>query len=141
MAKRILIVEDDEHSREGLRRALAADGYAVETAAEGVQAIRKIKATRFDVAILDLYLPASLRFGLDGWDVVRIFRAFNPLGAILLVSAEEVVQSKVAQDGITGFLLKPIQPSQLKSMLKELTCQPDLPPPPRDRVTLSQQGE
>lgn len=140
MDRHILIVEDDRHSREGLSRSLEAEGYTVQTAWDGVQAIQKIKASRFDAALIDLHLPGSLKFGLDGWDVVRIFRAFNPTSAILLVSAEEVVRSQAEQSGVTGCLLKPIRLSRLKAILKGLTGRPDLLPSV-DRVNLSRQSE
>ncbi|HZY31116.1 MAG TPA: response regulator [Candidatus Methylomirabilis sp.] len=52
MPKRILLVDDHRHSREGLRESLLRDGYEVEAASDGWQAIKKVKESPFQVAII-----------------------------------------------------------------------------------------
>jgi CheY-like chemotaxis protein len=85
---RILIVEGYGHSREGLTASLRTGGLIVETAAECLEAIRKIKDGHFTVAIIDVDLGASRNGELTGWDLARIFRALHPGAAVLLVTAE-----------------------------------------------------
>ena len=116
----ILVVEDDLQSREGLRGWLVSQGYSVRTAFDCPEALRCIKARRFDMAIIDIHMPDTFQLGLDGWDVAKIFRAYYPSSAVIIVSAEEVVPGKVDQIGVGGFLKKPIELVQLRSMLDKL---------------------
>jgi DNA-binding response OmpR family regulator len=120
--KRILLVDDDLHSREGLRAALLGDGYVVETCADSWQAIRKIKESSFDVAILDLDLPNVHGVAVTAWDLIRIFRAYNPAIFIIVVGAEDAraVKAQAEQFKVAEFLLKPISPTRLKAVVRTL---------------------
>jgi CheY-like chemotaxis protein len=120
--KKILIVEDDLHSREGLRASLLGAGYSVDTAADGWQALKKIKEGRFEVGIIDLDLPPVHGVAVSGWDLVRIFRAFNPAISIVLMSAEagNAVMAQLEQLQVSAFLEKPIDPARLKAIVRTL---------------------
>ncbi len=120
--KSILIVDDDLHSREGLKDSLLREGHRVEAASEGWQAIRRMKQHQFDIAIIDLDLRPVLGVAVTGWDLVRILRAFNPAISIILLGAEEdiAVSPQSEQLRLSGILVKPINPSQLKAMIRNL---------------------
>lgn len=120
--KRILVVDDDLHSREGLRDSLRTEGFRVETAADAWEAIRKVKEARFDIAIIDLDLPPVHGVSMNGWDLARIFRAYNPAIRLIVVSAEEadVVRAEAEQMRVWQFLEKPISPARLKTIVKGL---------------------
>ncbi len=118
--KKILVVEDDLHSREALKAILFAEGYGVETSEDGLQAIKKIKEDGFGIAIIDINLPPVLNVAIDGWDLIRIIRAFNPAISIVVVSGEKGVKERVQQFHVSAFLEKPISPSQLKATLTHL---------------------
>ncbi|MEE9522549.1 MAG: response regulator [candidate division NC10 bacterium] len=122
--KKILVVDDELHSREGLRVSLLRAGYAVETAADSWQAIKKIKDYPFEVAIIDLDLPPVHGVALSGWDLVRIFRAFNPAIAIVVVGAEESrhVRAQAEELKVSEFLEKPISPTRLKGIVSALSA-------------------
>lgn len=122
MPKRILVVDDDHHSREGLRASLRGAGYRVETAGDSWQAIKMMKEGLFEVAIIDLDLPTYHGIALSGWDLVRIFRAFNPAISIIVVSAEEGkdVQARAEQLKVSELLEKPINPTQVKAIVRTL---------------------
>ncbi len=122
MEKRILVVDDDLHSREGLRATLQGEGYRVETAADSWQAIKEIKERRFDIAIIDLDLPPVHGVTVSGWDLARIFRAYHPAISIIVVSAEErdAVRAEAEQLRVSEFLEKPINPAQLKMIVRTL---------------------
>lgn len=123
--KKILVVDDDHHSREGLRVSLLGAGYTVETAADSLQAIMKMKESPCEVAIVDLDLPPVHGVSMSGWDLVRIFRAFNPAVAIVVVGAEESkeVRNQAARLKVSEFLEKPISPTQLKAIVSALNTQ------------------
>lgn len=122
--KKILVVDDERHSREGLRVSLLGAGYTVETAADSWQAIKMIKDYPFEVAIIDLDLPPVHGVALSGWDLVRIFRAFNPSIGIVVVGAEESrdVKNQAAQLKVSEFLEKPISPTRLKGIVRALSA-------------------
>ena len=90
--KRILVAEDDADIRETLRDLLSGEGYAVETAADGVAAIAAWKgaAEPFDLAILDVMMP-----GRSGYDVCREIRAAGSRAAVLMLSAKSEEIDKV----------------------------------------------
>ena len=120
--KRILIVDDHRHSREGLRESLLGEGYQVEAAADGWQAIKKVKEGRFEVAIIDLDLPPVYGVDMSGWDLIRICRAFHPGITIIVVSAEagQEVKAQAEELKVAKVLEKPIDPTQLKAIVSTL---------------------
>jgi DNA-binding response OmpR family regulator len=124
-ARGILVVDDDRHSREGLRDSLLSEGYRVETAPDSWQAIRKIKEADYDVAIIDLDLPAVHGVVVTGWDLARIFPAYSPGISIILISAEveKTQRSRAGQLGVSEFLEKPISPTRLRAIVRALGSQ------------------
>lgn len=120
MEKKILLVDAYRHSREGLRTWLLAGGYRVETAADSWQAIKKMKDGLFDVAILDLDLPPVHGVAVSGWDLVRIFRAFNPTVSIILIGSEGGSEAQAERLKVSEFLEKPVTPATLKAIVRTL---------------------
>jgi DNA-binding response OmpR family regulator len=120
--KRILVVDDDRHSREGLREVLLSEGYRVETAPDSWEAIRKIKEADYDVAILDLDLPAVRGVVVTGWDLARIFPAYSPGISIIVISAEpeKTQRPRTGLLGVSEFLEKPISPTRLRAIVRAL---------------------
>ncbi len=120
--KKILVVDDDRHSREGLRDSLRSAGFSVETAADSWEAINKVKERPFEIAIIDLDLPPVLGVLMNGWELVPIFRAFHPAIAVIVVGAEEDkhVKARVAQLEVSEFLEKPVSPTRLKTIVRTL---------------------
>lgn len=118
----ILVVEDEPHSREGLRDLLAGRGYRVETAADLPQAIRHVNAQRFAGAIIDLQLAPVHEVTVTGWDIADICRACTPEIAVLIVSAQggAEVEARAERLGHAAFLEKPIDPTQLAVTLGRL---------------------
>jgi CheY-like chemotaxis protein len=118
--KNVLIVEDDINSREGLRAMLGMYGYNADTSKDGLQAIKKIKEKLFEVALIDINLPPVLNVEINGWDLIRIFRSFNPDINIIVVSGEKGILSRAQHLNLAGCLEKPIRPSHLKSLMEAL---------------------
>ncbi len=120
--KRILVVDEDLNSREGLRRWLVGDGHVVETAGDGWQAIRKMKESSFEIAIIDLDLPAVRGVTVNGWDLARISRAYNPRISIIMIGSDSAtaVRAQLEVHKVAEFLEKPISPSHLKTLVRQL---------------------
>ncbi len=62
----ILVVDDEENAREGLSKILSKEGYRVETAANGKEAIDTLKRQRYELVITDMRMPL-----MDGFEVLR----------------------------------------------------------------------
>ena len=122
LVRRILVVDDDRSSRQGLSTALVREGHAVEAAADAWQAIVLLRAQPFDIAVVDLDLPAVHGVDLGGWDVVRIARAYRPDIAVIVLSADEDPTpgpEALALD-VTGILGKPISLQELTRLVETL---------------------
>ena len=78
MVRRALIVDDDRSIRLVLRQALLAHGWEVEEADDGAAVEDRLEATRYDLLMLDLYMP-----GMNGYEVLRRIR--QPHGGVLPV--------------------------------------------------------
>src|SRR5437773_8466569 len=80
MASRVLIVEDEPDIRDLLAHHLVREGYAVSTAANGVEALRQVTAVRPDLLLLDLMLPE-----MDGLEVCRRLRRDPPTASLPII--------------------------------------------------------
>jgi DNA-binding response OmpR family regulator len=102
-AKHILVVEDEEATREILRFNLASEGYEVSQAADGVEALEKARELRPDLIVLDLMLPE-----LGGLEVCRILRQETST-PVLIVSARDSELDKVValRVGADDYMTKP----------------------------------
>jgi two-component system response regulator RegX3 len=114
-AGRILIVEDDEATRYALSRALAAEGFAVDTAGDGESGLAAARAeSGYDVVVLDWSLPK-----LSGLDVCRIVRAESPVPIIMLTARETEVDRVVGLEmGADDYVVKPFSTKELVSRVR-----------------------
>lgn len=118
---RILVVDAYGHSREGLSASLRLGGYRVETAVGSWEAIQKAKDGHFGLAIIDVDLPPAHGVVMSGWDLARIFRAFHPGAAVILVTAEWRRELEVEAECHRARLVeKPINPGELRVLVRAL---------------------
>ena len=103
--KRLLVVDDDVSIVDLFRMALEDEGYIVETAFTGEQALKAMKSTEFDLVILDIFLP-----DIKGDRVVEKIREENNDVRIILITGNETYARciDVLKLGISEILLKPI---------------------------------
>ena len=78
----MLLVDDEERLVAALRRGLAAEGFAVDSAATGPEGLRQARSGDFDAVVLDVMLP-----GMSGFEVVRRLRAEDNWVPVLMLSA------------------------------------------------------
>ncbi|GAB10441.1 two-component response regulator MprA [Gordonia araii NBRC 100433] len=114
---RILVVDDDRAVRESLRRSLTFNGYAVETAGDGLEALEKVVAQRPDVLLLDVMMPR-----MDGLEVCRRLRSAGDDLPILVLTARDSVSERVAglDAGADDYLAKPFALEELLARLRAL---------------------
>src|SRR6478735_8018894 len=86
----ILVVEDEALITDFLRRGLEAEGYAVDTAARGGDALVRLRACPPDLVILDVMLP-----GMDGFEVLGAIRASDPDLPVIMLTARGDVADRV----------------------------------------------
>ncbi|GAA2338390.1 response regulator transcription factor [Saccharopolyspora halophila] len=114
---RILVVDDDRAVRESLRRSLQFNGYQVELAADGQQALDHLVENRPDAIVLDVMMPR-----LDGLEVARRLRSTGDDLPILVLTAREAVSDRVAglDAGADDYLPKPFALEELLARLRAL---------------------
>jgi two-component system, OmpR family, response regulator MprA len=117
VAVRILVVDDDRAVRESLRRSLSFNGYSVELAHDGVEALDKIASDRPDVLVLDVMMPR-----LDGLEVCRQLRSTGDDLPILVLTARDSVSERVAglDAGADDYLPKPFALEELLARVRAL---------------------
>jgi two-component system, OmpR family, response regulator MprA len=115
---KILVVDDERAVRESLQRALELEGYRVELAGDGEEALERLaSASPPDAAILDVLMP-----GIDGLELCRRLRAGGSALPVLMLTARAEVDSRVAglDAGADDYLPKPFALAELLARLRAL---------------------
>lgn len=113
----ILLVEDETRVADFIRRGLAAEGWTVDHAANGEDALEYAASTSYDVILLDLMLP-----GIQGQDVCRRLRARKSKAPILMLTALDSPEEKVdgLKMGADDYLPKPFDFDELVARIEAL---------------------
>ena len=107
--KRILIVDDEAKIRTLIRKYAEFDGYEVEEAADGMEALEKLKNSRFDIAVMDVMMP-----DLDGFSVCREMKKFTDVPVLMLSArGEEYDRIHGFELGVDDYVVKPFSPREL----------------------------
>ncbi|MFQ6392381.1 response regulator transcription factor [Nocardia sp. KC 131] len=123
---RILVVDDDRAVRESLRRSLTFNGYTVDLAVDGLDALEKATVQRPDALVLDVMMPR-----MDGLEVCRRLRSTGDDLPILVLTARDSVSERVAglDAGADDYLPKPFALEELlarlRALLRRRTIDPD----------------
>jgi two-component system response regulator ResD len=111
---RVLVVDDEPMVREVLARYLEKEGFAVDLAEDGEQAISVYEAARPDLVLLDLMLPR-----LDGLEVFRRMRAIAPTAIIMLTAKGEETERVVGLAlGADDYVTKPFSPREVVARVR-----------------------
>ena len=111
---KVLVVDDEPQIRRALRTSLEAHGYAVETAANGEEAVLKVAETSPDLVFLDLGLP-----DLDGTEVIRRLRGFSEVPVIVLSVRDQQSDKVAALDaGADDYVAKPFGMEEVLARLR-----------------------
>ena len=113
MAKRILIIDDEDHIRQVMRMTLEASGYEAGEAADGPQGLETFgDGSGWDAVLLDQKMP-----GMDGLETLRHLRERNPGARVIMVTAYASIELAVdaMRLGATDFVRKPMTPEILRN--------------------------
>jgi two-component system response regulator MprA len=113
----ILVVDDDAGLRKALGRVLASQGFEVEAAADGVEALALLGARAFDLVVLDVMMP-----GTDGIGVCERLRAEGDQMPVLMLTARDAVRDRVLglDAGADDYLVKPFANEELVARVRAL---------------------
>jgi two-component system, OmpR family, response regulator MprA len=114
---RILVVDDERAVRESLRRALELEGYEIDLAADGGEALEQIASDEPDAVILDVLMP-----GVDGLEVCRRLRSAGRELPVLMLTARDAVENRVEglDAGADDYVTKPFALEELLARVRAL---------------------
>jgi len=112
MAKRILIVDDEQDLLDLVGLILRDAGYEVDTALSGESALRKLRKERFDLVLLDIMMPR-----MDGWEVLKILKVDTRTQDIpvAMLTCKTDAKDKLygLQEGAVDYITKPFSSDEL----------------------------
>jgi two-component system, chemotaxis family, chemotaxis protein CheY len=122
MSARILIVDDSAFARRTLRRMLEEQGYGVEEARNGVEAIEKYTSNRPDVVFLDIVME-----GMEGLEVLRKLRDVDATAKVVMATADvqTSTRNEAMSAGASALVNKPFQAKEVTAVVRGL--QSDVP--------------
>ncbi len=112
---KILVIEDEQGLREVMRESLEKEKYIVETADDFISGMEKIGTYDYDCVLIDIMLPHG-----SGLDLVRELKALRKKEAVIIISAKDAVDDKVAglDLGADDYLAKPFHLAELHARIK-----------------------
>ena len=114
----IIVIDDEETIRTTVSEILTDEGYVVETAKNGKEAIKQSKKTPFDLALVDIKLP-----DIEGTELLKKLREMQPKMALIIMTGQPSVENaiKSVNNKADGYILKPFDvPTLLETIKKTL---------------------
>jgi two-component system OmpR family response regulator len=113
MPRRILLVEDHLHIRKNVAFFLRTEGYEVNEASNGKEAVQLLERDEVDLVLSDVVMP-----GLGGFHLLRHIRSVAPEVPVVLMSGFSLNAQQILKEGATDFIMKPFDLNELLSKLK-----------------------
>jgi DNA-binding NtrC family response regulator len=113
----ILVVDDERNIRNNLGMVLEAEGYKVDTASNGDDALVRVKEGLYDIAFVDFQMPK-----MDGLELLRLLRELRPKMPVVMLTAYGTTRRAVEamKLGAIDFLEKPFDPKSIKLLCQEI---------------------
>jgi len=110
----VLVVDDEKTVCNSCRKILTQEGYKVDVALSGEEALNKVKANGFDVVITDWKMPE-----IDGFEVTRRIKKENPKIVVILITGYPSVENsiKAIRSGVSDYVPKPFTPEELSDVM------------------------
>ncbi|MGQ9720751.1 MAG: response regulator [Candidatus Jordarchaeum sp.] len=115
-SSKILIIEDDEKVRQVLATILKEQGYEIDLAKNGEEAIKKIEVDSYKLALIDVRLP-----DMDGTKLLPVMHKSSPKMVKIMITGYPTMRSAIeaVNKGADGYIIKPIKIENLLEIIKE----------------------
>jgi two-component system alkaline phosphatase synthesis response regulator PhoP len=133
MPSTVLVADDERHIVQLVKLYLSNEGFRVETAADGQEALEKARRLRPDLIVLDLMMPR-----VDGWEVCRRLRKESNVPVIMLTARTDDVDKIVGLElGADDYVTKPFNPRELVARVKAILRRSQAAPDPQAAITVA----
>ena len=114
----ILVVDDEETMTESLAAWLREDGYSVDTASSGREAVEKARAREYAIYFVDLKMPG----GLDGIETMMELRKLQPEASVIVITAYATVDTAITamKEGAQEYIVKPCHPQEISLLVERI---------------------
>ena len=133
MATRILLVDDEQNIRELAALYLEKEGFAVDFAADGREAIQRFQQNQPNLVLLDVMMP-----GMDGFEVCRELRRESDVPILMLTARSEDIDKIVGLElGADDYMTKPFNPRELVARVKRILHRVEGGRKPQNAISVS----
>ena len=129
--RKVLVVDDDPVIARSFDRVLSGKGYAVITARDGNEALRKLKDEKYDVVFTDIKMP-----GMSGIEVTERIKATQPWLPVVIVTGYGTDENEARAEaaGVSGFLRKPLSPEMIEGSTEKALLERDATVAPQQKA-------
>ena len=119
--RRVLVVDDDPAVRKSIDRVLSNKGYAVITAENGEEALRKLNEEKYDLVYTDIRMP-----GMSGLEVAEQVKASRPWTPVVIITGygTDAAEARAKAAGVSGFVHKPLSPEMIEGSARDALAAP-----------------
>jgi CheY-like chemotaxis protein/anti-sigma regulatory factor (Ser/Thr protein kinase) len=124
MAK-VLIVDDDRATRHILSKVLSGDGFETTVAKDGIEALAKLRTRRFDLLLLDVWMPR-----MNGLELLAKLRARKSKPRVVVMTSDDAPETLLTavREQAFQYVHKPIDPEALRQTVRDALAAPEIPP-------------
>ncbi len=119
--RKVLVVDDDPVVRKSFDRVLTSKGYAVITAENGEEALRKLNEEKYDLVYTDIRMP-----GISGLEVAEQIKARKPWTPVVIITGygTEAAEARAKAAGVASFVHKPLSPAMIEDSARDALAAP-----------------
>jgi CheY-like chemotaxis protein len=120
-SRKVLVVDDDPAVRKSIDRVLTGKGYAVITAENGEEALRKLNEEKYDLVYTDIRMP-----GISGLEVAEQVKARKPWTPVVIITGygTDAAQARAKAAGVASFVHKPLSPEMIEDSARDALAAP-----------------
>ena len=123
--RKVLVVDDDRATRHILRKVLTDDGFQTTVAKDGVEALRALRGRRFDLLLLDVWMPR-----MNGLELLARLRTRKSKPRVVVMTSDDAPQTllEAVRENAFKYVHKPVDPPQLLQTIREVLEAREIPP-------------